>query len=155
MSKITIPIQLRWSDLDAFGHVNNVQVARILEEARVRAFWKDELEENPLPTAVLDSGPTASTWTLIARQEIEYLKPMPYYKDAILVEAWFSKIGGASITVNYEIYPPLAVDREVYYRAQTTLVLVDSVSHKPRKLSDDERKVFEAFLGEEIQFRRS
>ncbi|HNP15801.1 MAG TPA: thioesterase family protein, partial [Terrimesophilobacter sp.] len=37
--RIHIPIPLRWGDLDAYNHVNNVQMMRILEEARVRALW--------------------------------------------------------------------------------------------------------------------
>src|SRR5690554_2241347 len=95
--RLHIPIHLRWSDLDAFGHVNNVQVARLLEEARVRAFWKDDTPA-AFPSAVIDSGPEATTWTLIARQELEYLKPMPYFKDPVDVQTWFSKLGGASVT---------------------------------------------------------
>ena len=29
---------MRWGDMDAYGHINNVQVVRILEEARIAAF---------------------------------------------------------------------------------------------------------------------
>ena len=31
-------LELRWGDMDAYGHVNNVTQLRLLEEARVRAF---------------------------------------------------------------------------------------------------------------------
>src|SRR5699024_8345566 len=36
--RFTTEIVLRWGDMDAYGHVNNVQYHRLLEEARVRAF---------------------------------------------------------------------------------------------------------------------
>ncbi|WP_349361683.1 thioesterase family protein [Paenarthrobacter sp. PH39-S1] len=29
---------MRWGDMDAYGHINNVEVIRILEEARIHAF---------------------------------------------------------------------------------------------------------------------
>ncbi|MET1034992.1 MAG: thioesterase family protein, partial [Arthrobacter sp.] len=29
---------MRWGDMDAYGHINNVQIVRILEEARIAAF---------------------------------------------------------------------------------------------------------------------
>ena len=38
--RLHIPIQLRWGDLDAFNHVNNTSMLKLLEEARVRAFWR-------------------------------------------------------------------------------------------------------------------
>ena len=37
--RIHIPIHLRWADLDAYNHLNNVEMLRLLEEARVRMFW--------------------------------------------------------------------------------------------------------------------
>ncbi|BAS13810.1 hypothetical protein AHiyo8_21130 [Arthrobacter sp. Hiyo8] len=29
---------MRWGDMDAYGHINNVQIVRMLEEARIAAF---------------------------------------------------------------------------------------------------------------------
>ncbi|HIZ99270.1 MAG TPA: thioesterase family protein, partial [Candidatus Janibacter merdipullorum] len=36
--RFSTDVVLRWGDMDAYGHVNNVQYHRLLEEARVRAF---------------------------------------------------------------------------------------------------------------------
>ena len=33
-----VEVPLRWSDMDAYGHVNNVQYLRLLEDARVIGF---------------------------------------------------------------------------------------------------------------------
>ena len=35
---IALEIPLRWGDMDAYGHINNVQIVRLMEEARVLAF---------------------------------------------------------------------------------------------------------------------
>jgi acyl-CoA thioester hydrolase len=35
---LDIPVPVRWTDLDAYGHVNNAAMVRLLEEARIAAF---------------------------------------------------------------------------------------------------------------------
>ena len=35
---VEVRIPLRWADMDAYGHVNNIAVVQLLEEARVAAF---------------------------------------------------------------------------------------------------------------------
>ncbi|OUE16058.1 putative ABC transporter ATP-binding protein [Clavibacter michiganensis subsp. michiganensis] len=42
VTRVHVPVHLRWADLDAYDHVNNVEVLRLLEEARVRAFWRGD-----------------------------------------------------------------------------------------------------------------
>ena len=39
MTRLHVPVSLRWSDLDAYAHVNNVEMFRLLEDARITAFW--------------------------------------------------------------------------------------------------------------------
>ena len=67
-SRLHIPIHLRWGDLDAFNHVNNTSMLKLLEEARVRAFWEPDAGEPAPDTAVLDSSIYSGVLTLIARQ---------------------------------------------------------------------------------------
>ena len=89
--KLHVPISLRWSDLDAYGHVNNAEMLRLLEEARIQAVWvTDEAGGSAVgaSTAVLDGKPGAATLTLIARQEIEYLAPVPYMRQPLDVRLW-------------------------------------------------------------------
>ena len=42
MTRLHVPIQLRWGDLDAYGHVNNAEMLHLLEEARIAAFWTED-----------------------------------------------------------------------------------------------------------------
>jgi len=72
MTRLHVPIPLRWSDFDAYAHVNNAEMLRLLEEARIQAFWRpDEGSDGGAVTAVLDARPGAERISLIARQEIE------------------------------------------------------------------------------------
>lgn len=210
MTRLFVPVQLRWSDLDAYGHVNNVEMFRILEEARITAFWAhpEDIEpgdptepghsaepadptgptgpsdqaavalQAPLrphrapvvsgsphvawPTAVLDSGPGASSHTFVARQEIEYLRPLGFARRPVRVEMWIGHMGGASLDVCYEVHDdgtpearsgPGSTARPVA-RAVTTIVLVSAATGSPRRISAVERAAWEPFLGEPVSFRR-
>lgn len=164
MTRLHVPVRLRWSDLDAYGHVNNVEMFRLLEEARITAFWRHPQEQDDRwPTAVLDSGPQASSHTLVARQEIEYLRPLGFARDPIEVQMWIGHLGGASLEVCYEVYEgtagsagaatdPVAV--KPYARAVTTIVLIDAATGSPRRITPAERAVWEPYVEAPVTFRR-
>jgi acyl-CoA thioester hydrolase len=157
--RLHVPTPLRWSDLDAYGHVNNARMLSLLEEARIVAFWvnDDGTAEHAVgaSTAVLDASPGAATLTLIARQEVEYLAPIPYQRLPLDIELWIGHMGGASLDVCYEVYsPPGTEARTLYTRAVTTIVLVDAASERPRRITADERAAWEPYLGESLEFRR-
>jgi acyl-CoA thioester hydrolase len=161
--KLHVPIRLRWSDLDAYGHVNNAEMLRLLEEARILAFWvSDEGGGSAVggstgvsSTAVLDGRPGAATLTLIARQEIEYLAPVPYMRQPLDVQLWLGKLGGASLDVCYEVRSPEGTEPDVLFaRANTTIVLVDAVTERPRKINDVERAAWTPYLDEPVRFSR-
>ena len=93
--RIHVQIPLRWSDFDAYAHVNNAEMLRVLEEARIQAMWRpDDGSVEGAPTAVMDVRPGADTLALIARQEIEYLAPIPYMRAPLDIEMWAGAIGG-------------------------------------------------------------
>ncbi|WP_084102587.1 thioesterase family protein [Demequina sp. NBRC 110051] len=170
MSRIHVPISLRWSDIDAYGHVNNAEMLRLLEEARIQVFWADDAVAGSIadaeggqgagsPTAVLSGGPGAETHTLIASQQIEYLAPAPFQRQPLDVQLWIGRLGGASLEICYEVRSPLVQngspqEQAVYARAATTLVLVDAASGRPRRLTDDQKVAWEPYVDEPVQFRR-
>jgi acyl-CoA thioester hydrolase len=153
--RLHIPIQLRWGDLDAFNHVNNTSMLKLLEEARVRAFWKPAPGEFAPATAVIDSSVSAGLLTLIARQEIEYLAPVPYQRHPLDVQMWFGKLGGSSVEVCYEVHSdPASEQRSMYARATTVMVLVDAASGSPVRLTPEMRAAWEPLVGEPLTYRR-
>lgn len=173
--RLRVPVQLRWSDMDAYGHVNNVEMLTLLEEARIEAFWAHPApapglaadvppDREPWPTAVLDAGPGARTATLVARQEIEYLRPLGYRRTPVVVDMWIGHLGGASIDVCYEVHDalpdvpataePPVTGASPYARAVTTLVLVDAASGSPRRIAADERSAWLPYVEEPPAFRR-
>ncbi|ANJ26844.1 acyl-CoA thioesterase [Agromyces aureus] len=157
--RLHVPTPLRWGDLDAYGHVNNARMLGLLEEARIQAFWvnDDGTAEHAVgaSTAVIDATPGSSTLSLIARQEVEYLAPIPYQRLPLDIELWIGNLGGASLEVCYEVFSPVGVEpRVLYTRAATTIVLVDAATERPRRITAVERDAWTPYLEAPISFRR-
>ncbi len=138
-----VDVPLRWSDMDAYGHVNNVQFLRLLEDARVIAF---EQWFGP-DRSMLDEG------VVVARHEIEYLAPLDFRHAPITVDIWATKISGASFDLAYEVRDPSEVGMTLYARAETTLVAYDFATARPRRLRQDERAVLVGVSGDPVPFR--
>lgn len=138
-----VDVALRWSDMDAYGHVNNVQFLRLLEDARVTAFarWFGDRD------AMLETG------VLVARHEIEYLAPLTFRHAPVRVRLWPTAIGGASFDIAYEVKDPEQVGAGLYARAETSLVAYDFARAAPRRLGVREREVLEAIAGDPVPFR--
>ena len=164
--RLHVPIHLRWGDLDALGHVNNTSMLKLLEEARLRAFWRPEDGTEAAPTAVFDmtvlegGGRRA---TLVARQEIEYLRPVPYGQRPLDVQLWIGGIGGSSVEVCYEIFSPHGgslpggdpQDGQVLYaRASAVVVIVDTSTGRPTRWIQAERQAWAPFMGDPIAFAK-
>lgn len=70
--KFFSPIDIRFRDLDALAHVNNVVYLTYVEQARVRYF--DE---------IFGSRHDWDEWgVLLARTEINYIRPLLFKEDA-------------------------------------------------------------------------
>ncbi|CAN5573634.1 thioesterase family protein [soil metagenome] len=153
--RLNVAIPLRWSDFDAYAHFNNAEMLRLLEEARIQAFWRPDEGTQGTVTAQLESGPGAETLSLIARQEIEYLRPIPYMRAPIDVEMWIGRIGGASLELCYELYSPVGVEpRVLYTRAATTLVMVSAESGHPARISSELRELWSPYVETPVTFTK-
>ncbi|MFJ8046301.1 acyl-CoA thioesterase [Kitasatospora sp. NPDC096147] len=131
---------MRWSDMDAFGHVNNVVFLRYLEEARIDFMFTQ--------AAAAGAGEFAGG-SVVARHEIDYKRPLVHRPEPVTVETWVTKIGGASLTVSYEIKDTAEDGTEtVYVRASTVVVPYDLAAGRPRRISPVEREFLGRFTDE-------
>ena len=153
MTRITVDLPLRWGDQDAYGHVNNATMFRLLEEARIRAFVRDDHSKVQAPAAALEIGASASTLSLIGGHRIEYLKPLPYVREPVRIETWIGRIGAASVDICYEVRGPEGTD-DIFARALTNLVIVDAVSGRPTRIADSLRELWNPYIEEPVVFRR-
>ncbi|MEI6205940.1 MAG: thioesterase family protein [Desulfuromonadales bacterium] len=108
-------IELRFSDLDAYGHVNSAVYFTYLETARVKLF-------NDFFREVSSHG----IFTLVARAACDFKIPIMLYDD-VVVSLWVSKIGRSSFDLEYRIHNG---QDKTYATALTTMVCFDSVKNK-------------------------
>ncbi|WGW10452.1 thioesterase family protein [Saxibacter everestensis] len=155
--KLSLLLELRWGDMDAYNHVNNVQYLRLLEEARVRLLGS--------PTATSDGSSVVDgtaiqlfsrmgfdTSSLVARHVIEYRAPLEYRVAPVAIDMWVSRLGGASFDLGYEVREP---DGSVSYAlAETSVVFVDRSSGKPRRMTNEEREILHSLDAGPVPFRR-
>lgn len=147
MPRLRIPMALRWSDMDAYGHVNNVAFLRLLEDARVLAFHGHDSE---------DGGNMLDTGVLVARHEIDYLAPLHWRPEPVPIDLWVTSIKGASFDMGYEVLDDGdgATSPVVYARAESTLVVYDLEAQRPRRLSAGDRERLEGWRGDPVGLRR-
>ncbi len=104
-----VEVPLRWSDMDAYGHVNNVQYLRLLEDARVIGFrtWFPDR-----PTLVEEG-------IVVTRHAIEYRAPLTYRPAPVEVDMWVTRVHGAGFDLGYVVRDPEGVGDGVYAVAET------------------------------------
>ncbi len=122
-------VALRWSDMDALGHINNSEYLRYLEQARI-----EFLAEAAAAGVPRDAG------LLVARHEVDYRKPMPYRREPVSIPTWIDRIGTTSFTFGHEV----TAEDVVYARARTVIVCIDA-DHRPTPVPTALRKHLEGF----------
>ena len=125
----TVSVPVRWGDLDAYGHVNNVAILGLLEQARVQAFW------DPGAPVLPPLAAGTPVQVVVADAHVSYRRAIPYVQ-AVDVSVSVPRVGGASFVIAYEI----VVDGEVAVSATTTLALVDVATWRPIRLDPGQRE---------------
>lgn len=130
--RFTYHCALRWSDLDAYGHVNNARFLTLYEEARVAMMF----------VGAREAGVTSfEEGIVVSRHEVDYLRPVDY-GDPVRIELWVTDLKPSRFTVCYELF-----DGDLLAsRARSVLVPYDLVRQRPRRLSEPEQSFLKPWL---------
>jgi acyl-CoA thioester hydrolase len=124
-------VEIRWSDVDAYMHVNNAVYATYLEECR------DEWVDGTL-------GEASDSWDFVlARVAIDFRRELRLEDEEVLVSCALARIGNSSITLSEQIRTR---DGELAAEAEAVLVARDREAGRSRTLTDAEREAFERAL---------
>lgn len=99
------PMRVRWSDLDSYGHVNNVKFFDYVQEARI-ALMIETLGFSP-----------DEVW-VVARQDLEYRRPIDFRREPYEVLTGVAAQGNRSFTLAVAIR-----DAETVYATARTVVV--------------------------------
>ena len=131
-------IDIRWRDMDAYGHVNNAVYLTYLEEAR--DAWAAKV-----------LGPVTEVWDFVlARVAVDFRSELTQGDDAILVTCRLATIGRRSLTTIEEIRK---LDGTLSARAESVIVPRDRAAGRARSLTDMERETLQADLDAETVAR--
>jgi len=124
-------VRVRWSDLDAFGHVNNARTVTLLEEARVDWLFVEATNQG---VDRLTEG------VVVAQLSIQYKRAIPFGR-VVTISMGLTELGGSAMTIDYLV----TVGGEVAATASTVLVPVDPDTFRPRRLDPGERSFLQQF----------
>jgi acyl-CoA thioester hydrolase len=124
-------IEIRWRDLDAYGHVNNAVYLNYLEEAR--DAWVQEV-----------LGKVTDTWDFVlARVAVDFKRELTQQDAAVLVRCSLDSFGRSSVRTREEI---VKSDGTLSAVAESVIVPRDPKAGSSRPLTDEERSALERDL---------
>lgn len=109
------PVHVRFSDVDVYGHVNNVKYFEYFQEARIlmtARLWKGMPDGSAPPSVV------------VAQTDVDYKVPILFRPEPYDAWSWISHVGNRSLVVDSEICD----GDTVLSRARVAMVFFDVAS---------------------------
>jgi acyl-CoA thioester hydrolase len=127
---IRLPLEVRFSDCDPLGHVNNAVYLTYIEQARI-VMWRHQI--GTWPRAFADGGPKGQGF-ILARAEVDF-RSQAREGDQLEVRLALEGFGRTSLTYRYEIVN-VSTGRLVV-AAKTVQVWLDYDAEKPIPFPED------------------
>jgi acyl-CoA thioester hydrolase len=115
------PVNVRWRDVDALGHVNHAVFLTYLEEGR-DAFYSQILGGDPM--------------YVVVRLEVDLRAEVRYAERELTVRIGVERLGTTSLTTRETV---LMSSREIAAEARVVTVRWDPGHRKPMPFSETER----------------
>ncbi|MGE5718455.1 MAG: acyl-CoA thioesterase [Nocardioidaceae bacterium] len=129
MSRHVYQCRVRFSDVDIYGHVNNVKYFEYYQEARLAFLTSMGRAEEEGRFAVV-----------VARVNVDYKRPILFRSEPYVIESWIDRVGNSSFGLSAEIKD----GDTVLSRAEAVLVTFDLKTQAARPLTAAERESLEA-----------
>ena len=125
--KFKTPIAIRFSDIDAVGHVNNAVYLTYFEEARL-SYWRDAIHWNLREDGVI-----------VGRSEVNYLKPI-LLQDEIACYVRTTRIGNSSFDIMHILVKITPNGEEICTTGKTVCISYDYAANKSIPIPAIERQ---------------
>ncbi|WP_080874204.1 acyl-CoA thioesterase [Oceanobacillus timonensis] len=117
-----IPVSVRFSETDMYGHVNNVSPFIYFEEARIAYLHH---------IGFLSKDMRQKDGIIVVDLQCNYLKEL-YFGDDIRVYVKTASVGNTSFDIHYKVVR----QEEVILTARGRLVYMDTEKKEPQKLTE-------------------
>jgi acyl-CoA thioester hydrolase len=116
--------------MDAFGHVNHANTVTLLEEARIELLFTEAARHGVKEMA---------EGMVVAKLFVDYLAPIVFTGEEILVEMSVRELKSASFTLDYVVRSSRGTGSPVVTKAETLMVPYNVTTARPRRLTEAER----------------
>ncbi|NHD18411.1 MULTISPECIES: acyl-CoA thioesterase [Actinopolyspora] len=134
MGAFVTEVPIRWSDMDAFGHVNHARTVTLLEEARAGLLFTEAERRG--------HGGMADGM-VVARLTVDYRSPVDYRMGHVQVRMSVRELRRASFVVDYAV---AAGGTDSVATAETLMVPYDLTAGRPRRLTEGEFSFLEEWV---------
>jgi len=139
-------VAVRWSDQDAYGHVNHARVVTLLEDARTGLLFDAATRAG---VAAFEAG------LLVATLDVAYRRPIPWSPAGVRVVMTAEDVRAASFRVAYRLLLPDGDggwdEGRPATTASTQLVPYDLATARPRRLTAEEREFLAGYTEDGAQ----
>ncbi|MCC6584309.1 MAG: acyl-CoA thioesterase [Chitinophagales bacterium] len=125
--KLKLELRIDWSEMDFFGHVNNVAITKYIQSARVNLLEHLGLMQSQYADKI---GP------ILATTKCQFIKPLSYPGQVIIFTS-VEQIKNTSFHIRYEI---MNDEKEIITEAQDVVVLYDYNKNTKLTIPEDIRK---------------
>ncbi|CAN5190126.1 thioesterase family protein [soil metagenome] len=119
---------VRFSDVDVYGHVNNVKYFEYYQEARL-AFLSTLREQEASDIALV-----------VARMDVDYMRPIRFRPEPYVVASRVTRVGRSSFTLAADVMD----GGKALSRSEAVLVAYDLTTQRSRPWTEPERAILEA-----------
>ncbi|WP_312106119.1 acyl-CoA thioesterase [Acinetobacter venetianus] len=109
-----------WGDMDAFGHVNNVQYYRYIESARIAYLMALNIFDQDI-------------LTVVASNQCKYLSPV-FYPDVLHIGARIEELRNSAFRMHYVLWSKM--QNQVVATGEAVLVCVSKLDSKKVNIPD-------------------
>jgi len=135
---VKLPLRIDWSEMDIFGHVNNVAYFKYIQASRVN-YW--EISGLQTLFGEMKFGP------ILLSTSCHFMKPL-FYPGNIIIEARIEFIKTTSFGIHHRI---LNDKNEIAAEAHDVVVTYDFNKNEKVPVSDSFRKAVEQIEGKKFE----
>lgn len=124
--KFSMPVQMRWNDMDALGHINNIYYFEYFQIGRAHYM-----------PAVSKTWDWQKNMFVIAHIECDYFKEMNLLNKNPILKMRTSRIGHKSFDFEYIIVSEAKDGSEILHaKGMSTMVLIDMQAQKSTEMPE-------------------
>jgi acyl-CoA thioester hydrolase len=131
VARFVAQVPVRWTDQDAYRHVNHAKAVTLLGEARVAMVFD---------AAAAEGVGGFADGLLVVGLHVDYRRQIPWRSDGLRVAMGIDELRAASFRISYDMHDGPGAADPVAVCAWTRMATYDLDAGRPRRLTPDERE---------------